>query len=106
MTGIGCGERGRVGFGYNPCGLRSSRVIVCTNCLTFISVIGQAVLMFFKVNDGSTSSVPVWRLLPSLCGVIGTVSDSLRALMLEVEISISSTVSDVELDGIESILVD
>jgi hypothetical protein len=28
MTGIGCEERGRVGFGYRPCGLRSSSVTV------------------------------------------------------------------------------
>ena len=48
-------------------------------------------------------------LLPSSCGVTGIVSDSLRALLLEVLplISVlSSTVSDVELDGIESVMVD
>ena len=65
--------------------------------------------MVFKENDGSTSSVPGRGLLSSACGVTGIVSDSLRALLLEVLplISVlSSTVSDVELDGIESILVD
>ncbi len=65
--------------------------------------------MIFKENDGSTSSVPGRGLLSSACGVIGIVSDSLRALLLEVLplISVlSSTVSDVELDEIESILVD
>ena len=107
MTGIGCGERGRVGFGYNPCGFISSSVIV-TSCLTCMSpCIEQSGWMKFKGNDGSTSSLPDRGLLPSSPCIV-TVGDVLRAESIDVSpiSSPASIVDDIMWVGIGSILVD